>query len=447
MSEPMTKSGAFRRLPTWIVGGTFLGLAGRQISFVHTHAVNMMFGDQWDIFQPMFLGQGWWQTFNLQHGPHREGVGLWVTRVLADVSGWNSRWDAFAASLLMISAAALGLRLALCFRIPGRSLALVAVPLLFLNVHQYETFVGAVNLSHGVMPMALFMAYSLSWFQPVQPRRLLLVSVLTFLLIFTGFGLFVGLLTPMLLATEAVQAWRERDRLHAVLAVAATLVVVVGWAMFAHGYTFQPAVSGFRFPYERPLEYFAFIGKMLGNFFGAPILSREGLVLGLLAAAGLTAIAAWNGARCVLGGVARNPCSVVLFCLSTYTLLYCANCAIGRVFTGAIAPLAPRYVTLLVPGGLAIFLQLSTLPARRPLSLLAVLYTVLLVPATAFPRPEEVVGANWFADGRRSWKAAYLETHEEEAADRISHFSVYPGPLGDRLLYLKERRLNLFLPP
>jgi hypothetical protein len=431
----------------WVVAGIFAVLAWRQLHFVNTHAVNMMYADQWDFYQPMFRGQGWWETFDLQHGPHREGIGLLVTRVLANASGWDSRWDAFAAIILMIGAAALGIRLALSFGISRRSLLLAAVPLLFLNVHQYEMFVSAVNLSYGAMPMVLFMALCLCWFQSGSLWRLPMIGALTFLLIFSGFGLFVGLLTPPLLAAEGVQAWRARERAHAVVAIAAIAITGAGWALFARGYTFQPAAPDFRFPYEHPLEYFVFVGRMLGNFFGAAAMSSSGLIIGLAAAAGLAAISVWNGIRCLRRGVARDPRGAVLFCLATFTLIFCVNCAVGRVFTEQIAPLAPRYATLLIPGGLAIFLQLGNLaPPRGALSWLAIIYTAILIPGTTVPRPDEVDSANWFANGRRSWRAAYLETHDQGEADRISHFSIYPAPLDGRMRYLEDHRLNLFLP-
>jgi hypothetical protein len=431
----------------WIVAGTFLALALRQLELVNTHAVNLMYGDQFDIYQPMFLDQGWWETFALQHGPHREGAGLVVTRALALVSGWDSRWDAFAASILMIAAAALGIRLALRFGIARSSILLAAVPLLFFNVHQYEIFVGAVNLSYGSMPMLLMMAYCLSWFLSSSLWRLLAIGALSFLLIFTGFGLFVGFLTPPLLIVEAIQAWRARERNRSLLAVAALAITCAGWALFARGYTFQPAVVGFRFPYEHPLEYAVFIGRMLGNFYGTAVLSRWQLTLGLAVGATLVAICVGNAIRCAKRGVARDPQSVVLFCLSTFVLLFCANCAIGRVFTGSIAPLAPRYASLLIPGGLAIFLQLSVLRARRGLAWLAMAYTVLLIPGSSVRRADEIYGANWFAEGRTSWKAAYLSTHDEAKADQLSHFSIYPVPLVERLAFLESRQLNLFLPP
>ena len=376
--------------------------------------------------------------------------GLVVTRIPAGASwmgfpgGTPSPWRAFSHRR---GAAALGVLLGRRF-VPARhALLLVAVPLLFLNVHQYEIFAGAVNLSYGAVPMVLLMAFCLAWFMPGDTERLMSIGVLAFLLIFSGFGLFAGLLAPPLLLVEAAQAWRSRERAHAMKALAALAITGVGWALFAHGYTFQPAVSGFRFPYERPLEYLVFVARMLGNFFGTAALSRTQLVAGTAAALGLLAIAVRNGFACFRKGVSRDPRSVVLFCLATFSLLFCANCAVGRVFTGPIAPLAPRYATLLIPAGLAIFLQFEEMASRARFAGLAVLFALLLVPATAVQRADEVYGANWFANGRRAWMAAYLKTHDEGQADRTSHFSIYPAPLGDRLKYLEDRHLNLFRQP
>jgi hypothetical protein len=436
----------FRVASLSVVTAVFVGLAWRQLHFVDTHAVNILFWDQWDLYKPLFENQGWWQTFILQHGPHREGVGLVLMRILAELSGWNSRWEAFAESFLMIGAAALGLRLSLRFGVPSHALSLVAVPLLFLNVIQYEIFVGAVNLSHGAMPMLLFMAYCLCWFARNDRWRVLAISALTFLLIFTGFGVFVGGLTPLLFAVEGVQAWRAGERRHAAIAAGGLAAAGLSWALFARGYIFQAAVPGFRFPYEHPTEYGVFIGRMLGNFFGAPMMSQSGVFLGLVVAAALLAIALWHGWRVVRIGVVTEPRSAVLFCLAAFTLTYCANNAVGRVFTGPYAPLASRYVTLMIPGGMALFLQLALLGAERPFHWPALVFAALLVPGTAFPRSLDTMGINWYTEGRIHWKAAYLATHDEAQANKASHFSIYPGPLGDRLTFLEDRHLNLFAP-
>jgi hypothetical protein len=430
-----------------VVAALFAALAWRQLRFVDAHAVNILYWDQWDFYKPLFLGQGWWETFTFQHGPHREGVGLVVMRLLANLSGWDSRWDAFAESVIMIGAAGLGLRLAVRFGIQAGSLALAAVPLLFLNVLQYEIFLGAVNLSHGAFPMLMFMGYCLSWFWGSAAWRIFAISVLTFLLIFTGFGLFVGFLTPVLLATECLQAWRARDKNNAGLAALGLAASGASWALFARGYVFQPGAPGFHFPYERPAQYGVFLGRMLGNFFGAPMLSVSGVVLGLLVAGALAAICVWHARRVARFGVRQEPQSVVLFCLTAFTLLYCVNTAVGRVHMGPSASLASRYVTLLIPGGLALFLQLAQLGRRLAPDWPALAYALLLVPGTCIQRPLDAAGIDWYTQGRIHWKAAYLETHDEAQADKIANFAIYPGPIGDRLEYLRERHLNLFTPP
>jgi hypothetical protein len=290
------------------------------------------------------------------------------------------------------------------------------------------------------------MAYCLSWFVRDRARRLGAITVLTFLLIFTGFGMFVGLLTPVLLALEALQAWRAGERRHALGSAGALVLACAAWGLFARGYTFEPAVAGFRFPYEHPMEYLVFTARMVGHFYGTPLLSTSEFVLGLAVAAVLLVICAWNGVRCALRGVEREPRSVVLFCLSAYSILFCVNCAVGRVFTGPIAPYASRYVALLIPAGVAMLLQASVLAHRRPFFWLALAYTALLVPATAFPRPYEVWGANWYSNGRSAWKAEYLRTLDKAAAEKAAHFPIYPGNLDDRLKYVREHHLNLFLP-
>lgn len=444
--EPAASRGLAGGAGRWIVAAVFAGLAWRQLHFVDTHAVNILYWDQWDLYAPLFDDQGWWATFALQHGPHREGVGLVLMRVLADLSGWNCRWNGFAASLAMIGAAALGVRLAVRCGVPVDSLALAAVPMLFLNLLQYEIFIGAVNLSHGAVPVLMFMGYCLCWFARSDGLRVLWVSALTFLLIFTGFGLFVGVLTPALLSAEVVQSWRAGRRITAGKAALGVAASGASWALFARGYTFQAAVPGFRFPYEHPSEYVVFVGRMLGNLFGAPMLSGFGLILGLGVAAVLAAIALWHGRRILENGVSREPRSVVLFCLAGYTLIYCANTAIGRVFTGQYAPLSPRYVTLLVPGGMAVFLQLALLGARRTLLWPALAFAALLVPACVLQRPLDAAGIKWYTEGLTQWKAAYLATHDEAKAEKAAGFPIYPTRVGGRLDYLEARHLNLFAP-
>lgn len=422
----------------------FVAVAGRQLAYVGRYAVNLMYGDQWAIYGPQFQGQGWWASFFFQHGPHREGLGIILTRLLANLSGWNSRGDAFAALALLFAAAVLAVGLARRFGAIRYPLLAAGLPLLFLNVHQYEVFVGPVNLSHGPMPVLLVVACSLAWFIRAPLPRHLVIGTVTVLATFTGFGIFLGVVSPVLVGVEAVQAGRKGKGADAGCAVLDLALIGLGWGVFAHGYRFQPAVEGFRFPYEHPAEYLVFVGRMLGNFVGLPVLSGAELVVGLGLAAALLGIALYHGTRCLRRTVAADPQSAVLFSLAAFTLLFCANCAIGRVFTGVTAPLAPRYVTLLIPGMLALYLQLVALAGHRAGYLAALVALSLLVPTTTRLQPFETVGTRWYADGRSAWKAAYLRTGSEAEANRVAGFSIYPASVEPQLRYLRAHHLNLY---
>jgi len=57
------------------------------------------------------------------------------------------------------------------------------------------------------------------------------------------------------------------------------------------------------------------------------------------------------------------------------------------------------------------------------------------------------VTVNYYSEGRRAWKAAYLKTKDEVKANELSNFCVYPAPrLKERLQFLEKNRLNLFNP-
>jgi hypothetical protein len=437
---------ASRVLSRIIAGAAFAALALRQLRFVDRYAVNVLFFDQWGFYYPLFHGQGWWDTFDRRHGPHREGIGLVVTRVLAEMSGWDSRVDAFAVSAAIIAAALLALvLLGRCGNRGGLGAAL-AVPVLFFNVHQFEAFVGASNLSHGAMPVLLLMAFCLACFIRGDAWRLATLSLLTFLLIFTGFGILAGVVAPLLFGVEAVQAARSGARGHALMASGAFLSVLASWALFRRGYVFDPALANFHFPYEKPLQYAVFSGRMLANFFG---LARPGagpVIFGLSLAAVMAAVCAWHGRRCLMHGVAREPRSAVLFFLSAYEIIYCSSAAVGRVMAGDSAPLASRYVTLLVPVGLVLVLELSSLRRGRAAFWSCLFFTLAIAPGCLVLQAWEMESVNWYHDVKVTWRAAYLATHDEKEADRRAKFVMYPVPLTFELSYLERNRLNLFKP-
>ena len=432
------------RLPTFLALALFAALAVRQLAFVNRYAVNVLYWDQWDIYFPLFHHGSLWDVFSLQHGPHRQGIGFILTDALAHLSGWNSRWDAFGVCGVTIGATALALLLLRRAKLAFAA-ALAAVPLLFLNMRQYEMLVGPSNISHGAMPMALFMAYCLACFVRDFRWRYPIQAVLTFLLIFTGFGLFVGLIAPVVMATELVYAWRTRDKARRTWAAAGLLMIAASWALFAKGYRFEPAVNGFYFPYKHPIEYLYFAGLMLTNFFGVPGHGAGDIALGIGILALLLGIAIRRGLPLLKGDAAAEPLGTVIFALSSYAVIYCLFTAVGRIFLGLDAAAASRYVTLTIAAGFALLLELANLPGIRLRRTACLLYIALLIPGTVFLRADDMVSVHWFSNGRREWKAVYLKTGNEALATKESGFHIFPIPIPNRLNYLRQHHLNLFL--
>jgi len=136
------------------------------------------------------------------------------------------------------------------------------------------------------------------------------IGLLTFLLIFTGFGLFVGFLTPPLLIVEAVQALRARERGRAVL-------VRERWRSHASAGAFLRVATPSNLLWRgsgslmNPLEYVVFVGRMLGNFYGTAVLSAWELILGLVVSRRFLPFApgtAFAVCRGVLPRIARASC-------------------------------------------------------------------------------------------------------------------------------------------
>jgi hypothetical protein len=305
-------------------------------------------------------------------------------------------------------------------------------------------------------------------------------------LIFTGFGLFAGLLAPVLLLIELFHAFdqirsqrprsgfkkfamqqtpvlkysEEPDRTPENPAlrstsepasgvgqiggiISALLAIAAAWALFAWNYRFDPAVPGFRFPYERPIEYLYFIGTMMGHFFGLPRATPLEVAVGLLLFTALACICIRQFVGLIKVGVVGNGRAATLFSLSAFSLIFSLHAAVGRTMLGWQTATASRYVTLMIPMAVALLIQLATTPVLARRGLLWV-YCGLAAFGTLTFRQAETDGARNLHNNLLNWRAAYLQTHDQTASDRIVNFSIHPGDLSDQLRYLQARRLNLF---
>src|SRR5438552_9563320 len=202
--QPMTSRNQLVRLLP--IAATFAFAATRLFRMVGRYAVNILIGDQWAFNDAtIFQQHSWLEIFRWQYGPHRLGIGGVLAKLIEPSSRWNSRYEAFGVwgVLCLACLAALVLKRRLS---GGFTFADCVIPLLVLTPVQYEVFFGN-SPSHGPLPLLLLMMYCLAWTIEDRNPRYAAVLLLNLALIYTGFGLFMGFITPALLALEI---YRER---------------------------------------------------------------------------------------------------------------------------------------------------------------------------------------------------------------------------------------------
>ena len=247
-----------RRLGVVLLG-VYAVLTWKLFQTIHTETVNIFYMDQWDFNDPiLFHPQSLWQAFRHQHGPPRQGLGALVGLLVGHLSHWNTRSEAFVIGAIVVIASVCALWLKK--RLYGHlSYWDAIVPMLFFTRVQWETYLGSANPAHGSLPLLLIMLYGVAWTIHRDVVKYPLVLVLNFLAINTGFGLFMGFITPVLLAFDGYRKFKSVPPANPWYALVACAVSVATLGQFFWGYVRSPAAACFSFPYAHPTHYILFI--------------------------------------------------------------------------------------------------------------------------------------------------------------------------------------------
>jgi hypothetical protein len=97
----------------------------------------------------------------------------------------------------------------------------------------------------------------------------------------------------------------------------------------------------------------------------------------------------------------------------------------------------------MITAGFVVLLHLATLKGALRYSFI---YLILVLLGTTYLQPVEEGAIKYYSEGKLAWKHAYLKTHDEIQAEANSDFPIYPGRLPERLKYMQNSKLNLFLP-
>ncbi len=433
-----------RRAITFGAMAICLFCLARWFYYINAYSVNLLYWDQWDFYVPLFTNASLWDGFFWQHGPHRQGVGFLVIKLVVELSGWNTRAECFVIGGMFVAAAAFAwlLKLRLKLRATPQD---IAIPLAFLTLAQWEQFAMTPNPAHGPMPLLLIMLYCLAWTFSNPSLRHASVWLLNFLLIYTGFGLFIGLITPALYVLDGVLAYKRNERRAAAIALAGLLVSLASIGSFFVNYVFAPAASDFRLADPFIRGYILFVSIALSNFWGLKTLSPSTCAVGLFTFFLMVSVLAFHTVILMLGKSKIDKTrSRVIAILITFTLIFLVNSSVGRISLGFSAGQSSRYITYMIPGIFGLYLAMSAMRRSWPGWAIA----ILLVAATIPVRKDDLLGMTKTKEYKQRWVADYALNGSIESANDFAGQDVHPQShetyLPAKLDFMKERRLNFF---
>lgn len=403
-------------------------------------SVNIPYWDQWDFYTPLFNRASLWEIFRWQHGPHREGVGLVADKFIL---AWT-HWNAGAESLLIVACFCAAALLAIFLKVKlfGRlSYADAVIPAMFLMLAHMGAVTVIPNPSYSGFPELLIMCYCLAWTSKNVVTRYSAVLLLNFLLIYTGFGFFIGIVTLFMLVIDIGRAAREKSGLF--LPLIAVGFAAISFASFFWHFERSPAKLARCIEHPHLLDYSWFVALMFALFLGV----RRAVVLASLVGGVVGVLLIWITSRHAIRlwreTVSSHPHRVITI-LGSFSLLFAIGAALGRTCLGMPgAAQSYRYLGLLLPGFLAIYFHLNTIRSGgRKIIALAVFLIAIIPPALrnhADPYTE---------NGKRAWISCLQQNGTVSQCQQSTNFVLHPDPmrthLQEKIDFLKRNRLSFY---
>ena len=403
-------------------------------------SVDIPYWDQWDFYTPLFNHASLWRVFAWQHGPHREGIGLVADKFLLEWTHWSARAESLLIVGCFCAAALLAIRLKV--KLFGRlSYSDAVIPCMFLMLAHMSAVTGIPNPSYSGFPELLIILYCLAWTLRKAVVRYPAVLVLNFLLIYTGFGFFVGIITLLILAFELRSALRAKAGV--ILPIVALAFALLSFASFFLDYQRSPAKLVRCIEHPHLLNYPWFVALTFSSFLGI----RRSMVLASLVGSVVSICLLWivgcRGAN-LWRGREWADCDRVITILGTFSLLFAVAAALGRACLGMpAAAQSYRYVGLLVPGFVAVYFHLCSIPSPRKKVILLMILLIAVVPPALRNHADRDTER-----GKRAWVTCLLQSQSAQQCQQSSGLVLYPDParthLQEKLDYLRSNRLSLY---
>jgi hypothetical protein len=430
-----------------LVVTVFLGL--RFVTFAWENSSNVLFWDQWDFLDGFFKSDNLLNLFLRQHGPHRQGLGNLMYALVYPLSAWNTHIEGVISSVLIFIAALIWFDTAARVKISMWGRLVIAISI--LSLAQHEIFTYTSNFAHGPIP-ALLVSIIANLLTRDMSRvgAFLSLCLITSLAVFTGFALLYAIPATLIIVVIMLKNLKS-GRWFGVLC--ASLPFLAFYLFFEKNYTHNPAVSCYKFPHDRPIEYVEFILNMFGRVLGARMwkggASEATLAAGLIAGSLtlLTGKEMVSRIRSFTSGQLSHLWPVFFVLSGCFT--FCAATAIGRICLGSSAAMASRYFPYLAP---LMFVLVSSVEKNFSGRFAQVGLMVLSIGAIGneLRIKTEVTEAIEFSRRKRNLAACYRQTKGDyERCDRELSFTLYPSTnaIKDKLDFLKINKLNMFSEP
>jgi hypothetical protein len=291
----------------------------------------------------------------------------------------------------------------------------------------------------------LIVLYCLAWTWRNERAKYAAIVLLNLLTLYTGFGFFLGLLTPVLLLAR----YREsRDKSTAARSYLLTCVAlsVVSLASFFIAYKNQDASGCDSIFAASPLEYVRFLCLMFATPFTIRGIGNLATIAGgiVLAAVVAIAVVSWKGV--LREGPGANAPRLVVAILSAYSILFCAATTVGRTCLGMNGAHSSRYGIYKQLAVLSLFFWTLAVQWKGWRKVWTYGLLVLLIP-TVFVTPSDEQGMTALYLIKNGWRECYLSGRSIAACDDESG-AIYPDPerthLQQKLDFLRATHQNLF---
>jgi len=268
---------------------------------------------------------------------------------------------------------------------------------------------------------------------------------LNFVITYTCYGFFLGLITPGLLIASyfADRGRTPGDRRWLAGCFVASLASLGSYFV---SYLHQTAAQCDSLWSASPVQYFWFVDLLYATTCGTRSIGIVAKAVGLLVLVLVVAVAV-AGWRKGFGATRRGrDLHTVALVLTAYSILFCISGALGRTCMGLETTLASRHINYVQLGIVGLYfgsLAVNRTDLRRllPAALLIALLPSLRVSA------RDTMAMQYNAAMKNGWRSCYLSGHKIAECDQ-AFAPIYPTPEGthlqEKLDYLQANGLNLF---